>query len=72
MRDFAIQFTTKRRVILPEYFHLGHEMLTKEGSEYTEDDLNYFEEMSTIIDIYCWLGQKFETEFVEMDLCRIV
>jgi len=68
---------------LPKEYHLGHKIFNRPEGEYREDDLEMYEGIHNgnsfcrncfyiVLEVYQWLGNKYEREFVEMDLCRVL
>ncbi len=57
-------------VRLPANYHLDNKIFTQ--NTYKMTDLNFFEDIHNSLEVYIWLSYKFEIEFVERELARIL
>jgi len=57
-------------VTLPSTYHLQFSKFNKANAG--EDDLKYLEEVHNVLEVYNWLWAKFEVEFVEIELCKVL
>ena len=57
-------------VRLPANYHLDNQLFTK--INYRMTDLNFMEEIHNSLEVYIWLSYKYEIEFIERELARIL
>lgn len=57
-------------VRLPANYHLDNKIFTQ--NTYKMSDLNFFESVHNSLEVYIWLSYKFEIEFIERELARML
>lgn len=67
---FLVQFVKYSMVKLPQDFHLQNKNFTK--AIYKMHELPTFEEVYNVLEVYIWLSYKFEKEFIERELARVM
>jgi ATP-dependent RNA helicase SUPV3L1/SUV3 len=67
---FLVQFVKYSMVKLPQDFHLQNKNFTK--PVYKMHELPTFEEVYNVLEIYIWLSYKFEKEFIERELAKVM
>ena len=67
---FLTQLVKFKLVKLPQSFHLDNKLFTKNTYKMTE--LSTFEELYNTLEVYVWLSYKFEKEFIERELARVL
>ncbi|CDW83196.1 atp-dependent rna helicase mitochondrial-like [Stylonychia lemnae] len=70
LRNMAIDYVDYGTVRLPDNFTLSNELFQRE--QYNENDLEVFERIHNILEVYLWLSNKYPQAFVETDLCNIL
>jgi hypothetical protein len=59
-----------KNVRLPSNYHLDNLIFNK--ITYRHFELNFYEDIHNSLEIYIWLSYKYEVEFVERELARVL
>lgn len=64
------QVSIVKTVRLPANYHLDNAIFNKKV--YNIADLNFYEDVHCSLETYVWLSYKYEIEFVERELARVL
>jgi len=67
---FLTQLVKFKLVKLPQSFHLENKIFMK--NSYKLNELTMFEEIYNSLEVYVWLSYKFEKEFIERELAKVL
>ena len=70
LTDYFSQLVHLKQVTLPSADKINYALLEKQY--YGEDDLEQLENIHNMLEVYLWLANKYEEEFIEKDIAIIL